>query len=175
VNFDLDTQDWLLKPQVARDSFSSVVSQQSPSTSSFIAIAHDIHEMTVHGYVQYMIDEARKYGYELTTVGECLGDHPNNWYRDGTTGLEYRGPAPVRAVSSSVQNIATASIPTSPSTTGQNSAPLQSPKPAGESTKTSVKSGVSAAPAATSTPNDATKQRPYLKIYVFILAMLFMV
>jgi hypothetical protein len=89
IYFDLDTHDWEDPNgnyQLARDSFSAVVSQHSPTDSSFIAVAHDIHEKTVQEYVQFMIDQAQKYGYELVTVGECLNDPQNNWYRDLVTG-----------------------------------------------------------------------------------------
>lgn len=33
-----------------------------------------------------MIDTAKKLGYQLVTVGDCLGDPPVNWYRDPATG-----------------------------------------------------------------------------------------
>jgi len=49
-----------------------------------------------------MIDEARRYGYEFVTVGECLGDPKNNWYRDFKTGLQLGGPPPAQVVVSSV-------------------------------------------------------------------------
>ncbi|KAH8883245.1 carbohydrate esterase family 4 protein, partial [Thozetella sp. PMI_491] len=81
LNFDLNTRDWEGDYNVAQNEFSSALSGHNPASSSFIAVAHDIEDKTVHGYVQFMIDEARKYKYELVTVGECLGDHPNNWYR----------------------------------------------------------------------------------------------
>ncbi|KAK5657558.1 hypothetical protein OQA88_3131 [Cercophora sp. LCS_1] len=97
VSFDLDTRDTEepnLKSnyQLARDSFTAAVSKHSPADTSFIAVSHDIQEKTVRGYAQYMIDQARLYKYELVTVGECLGDHPNNWYRDPATGGQFGGP-----------------------------------------------------------------------------------
>jgi len=45
----------------------------------------------VHGFVQYMIDQARRLNYQLVTLGDCLGDPPSNWYRDPTTGQPYNG------------------------------------------------------------------------------------
>ena len=63
----------------------------SPSSSSWIAISHDIQDKTVHSFVQYMIDQARSLKYQLVTLGECLGDPPSNWYRDPNTGQPYSG------------------------------------------------------------------------------------
>jgi hypothetical protein len=33
-----------------------------------------------------MIDMAHANGYKMVTVGQCLGDPEENWYRDATTG-----------------------------------------------------------------------------------------
>lgn len=43
-----------------------------------------------------MIDTAKNLGYQLVTVGDCLGDPPGNWYRDLATGegRDARGVAP---------------------------------------------------------------------------------
>jgi hypothetical protein len=49
----------------------------------------------VHGYAQYMIDQARAHGYQLVRLGECLGDPEANWYRNGTTGQAWT-PAGVK-------------------------------------------------------------------------------
>lgn len=51
-----------------------------------IALAHDIHAETVYSLAQFMVDTARDQGYELVTVGDCLGDPSSNWYRDASTG-----------------------------------------------------------------------------------------
>ncbi|KAL2007699.1 hypothetical protein VTN00DRAFT_7681 [Thermoascus crustaceus] len=46
-----------------------------------ITLAHDVHRSTVDILAQAMIDEIRKRGLKMVTVGECLGDAPENWYR----------------------------------------------------------------------------------------------
>jgi hypothetical protein len=89
----------------------------SPASSSWIAISHDIQDKTVHGFVQYMIDQARNLKYQLVTLGECLGDPPSNWYRDPNNGQPYTGTnlrpqAAVIPVSSS----ASASVGSKPTT-----------------------------------------------------------
>lgn len=56
-----------------------------------------------------MIDTARGLGYDLVTVGDCLGDPPANWYRDPVTGqardARAAGPPPASSVSVSVQAV----------------------------------------------------------------------
>jgi len=70
----------------------------------------------VHGFVQYMIDQARKLGYQLTTLGDCLGDPPSNWYRDPVTGQPYNA-ANARPQAAVVPLSAALSGPSSASTT----------------------------------------------------------
>ena len=53
---------------------------------AWLGLAHDTHERTVHGFTQFMIDKAREHGYKMVTVGECLDDPEENWYRDPVTG-----------------------------------------------------------------------------------------
>jgi len=95
VDFNLDTHDWEDPSgdyRVPRESFVSAVS--SPNNASFIVVAHDIHEKTAvkGGYAQFMIDQAKKFNYDLVTVGECLEDPRENWYRDPKNGEQFGGP-----------------------------------------------------------------------------------
>ena len=130
INYNLDTHDSEdLKGdyRLPEESFVAAVSQHSPADWSFIAVAHDIQERTVRGYVQFMIDQARKYKYELVTVGECLADPSNNWYRDPTAGgKQFGGPPPTTtrsqvAVSPSGSDGATATATTIAPTPGSSS------------------------------------------------------
>ena len=153
LNFNLDTHDWEENYQLARDSFSSAVSQNSPTSSSFIAVSHDIHEQTVHGYVQYMIDQAREHKYELVTVGECLGDPPNNWYRDPKSGQQFGGPplpSPKVIVASSLAMSST-SLPSS-STLQSVSSTAESPSSAAASTRASTSTSSTTEATTPSTP-----------------------
>lgn len=95
VNYDLDTKDWENGGVNAKSRFQSAVNSGTSANTGWIALAHDIHEFTVHGFVQWMIDVAKGLGYELVTVGECLADPPANWYRDPATG----GPKDIRGTS----------------------------------------------------------------------------
>lgn len=66
--------------------FLGPVSTSKPASSSFIVLSHDIHNDTVQTLVPFMISNAKKYGYQFATVGECMNDPPQNWYRDATNG-----------------------------------------------------------------------------------------
>ncbi|EJT78333.1 chitin deacetylase [Gaeumannomyces tritici R3-111a-1] len=90
TNYDVDTRDWEGSPANSRSAYLSALSSRNPVSSSFLCIAHDIQERTVHGgLVQYMIDEARRLNYKLVTIGECMGDPRGNWYRDVASGRVY--------------------------------------------------------------------------------------
>ncbi|KDN71043.1 putative chitin deacetylase [Colletotrichum sublineola] len=86
ADYDLDTKDWVDGGANSKQTYSNAINSANPSSSSFIALAHDIHSFTVGGFVQYMIDIAKEKGFEFATVGECLGDPISNWYRDPKSG-----------------------------------------------------------------------------------------
>lgn len=86
ANYNLDTKDWRDGVDQARLNYEAGVDGSDPHAAGIITLAHDIHATTVHDLTQFMIDKARMAGYELVTVGECMGDPPSNWYRDAKTG-----------------------------------------------------------------------------------------
>lgn len=86
ANYNLDTKDWRDGIEQARQNYEAGVDGSDLNSAGIITLAHDIHETTVHDLTQFMIDKAKLSGYELVTVGECLGDPPGNWYRDANTG-----------------------------------------------------------------------------------------
>lgn len=49
---------------------------------AYIVSAHDSRLDTVSVLAEFMIITAKARGYELMTVGECLGDPKENWYRE---------------------------------------------------------------------------------------------
>jgi hypothetical protein len=58
---------------------------------------HDIHQDTVNILVPWVIDQVRTFGYQTVTVGECLGDPAENWYRDPVKGTGIKDLAPYEA------------------------------------------------------------------------------
>ncbi|QYS98728.1 Carbohydrate esterase family 4 protein [Trichoderma simmonsii] len=84
ISTNLDTKDYEnddpVLIQKSKDKFFSM--QSSDETDhSYIVLAHDVHYQTVVTLAKYMIETSRERGYKLVTVGECLGDPPENWYR----------------------------------------------------------------------------------------------
>ncbi|KAL7904701.1 carbohydrate esterase family 4 protein [Trichoderma velutinum] len=84
ISTNLDTKDYEnddpVLIQKSKDKFSSMQSLDK-SSHSYIVLAHDVHYQTVVTLAKYMIETSRARGYKLVTVGECLGDPPENWYR----------------------------------------------------------------------------------------------
>lgn len=68
----------------------NIVSSALESMDSAIVLAHDIHEPTVFSLASFMIDTAEQQGFELVTLGACMNDPPQNWYRDPETGGPWR-------------------------------------------------------------------------------------
>ncbi|KAF2401135.1 glycoside hydrolase/deacetylase [Trichodelitschia bisporula] len=83
--FGLDTEDYLNttpdKAAVPRNNFVGNISTKSSRTGQFLVIAHDIHEQTVLDLAEYMLKVIQFAGYRAVTMGECLGDPVENWYR----------------------------------------------------------------------------------------------
>ncbi|KAH0528156.1 hypothetical protein TsFJ059_003054 [Trichoderma semiorbis] len=84
ISTNLDTKDYEnddpVLIQKSKDKFFSM--QSSDETGhSYIVLAHDVHYQTVVTLAKYMIETSRERGYKLVTVGECLGDPPENWHR----------------------------------------------------------------------------------------------
>ncbi|KAJ4159426.1 uncharacterized protein LMH87_008328 [Akanthomyces muscarius] len=89
VTNNIDTKDYLNDApeniHLSKERFERALSRD-PSENSYITLAHDVHYQTVATLTAYMIELSRQRGYRLTTVGECLGDPRENWYRDTPNG-----------------------------------------------------------------------------------------
>lgn len=67
----------------SEQSFLEALSSADPKNDSFIVIAHDIKQLTVSILAEYMLQTVKEKGFRAVTVGECLGDPSENWYRPG--------------------------------------------------------------------------------------------
>ncbi|CAJ2513434.1 Uu.00g015530.m01.CDS01 [Anthostomella pinea] len=89
--FDLDTADYLnpspSQIQNAKTNFDAFFEGKSPVADNALVIGHDIIEQTVHNLTEYMLLGIQSRGYRAVTVGECLGDAAENWYRQGDAGV----------------------------------------------------------------------------------------
>ncbi|OAK98365.1 glycoside hydrolase/deacetylase [Phaeosphaeriaceae sp. SRC1lsM3a] len=83
AQYDLETSDYANQAniQVSKDIFKSEMDRTSKQAGGRIVIAHDIHEQTVSSLTPYMLDYIKNNGWRAVTVGECLGDARENWYR----------------------------------------------------------------------------------------------
>lgn len=73
---DLDTNDWQFNVDASMNAFVSGL-----NNGGSIVLAHDVHDMTVNQLLPRMLAELKRRNIKSVTVGECLGEHPNNWYR----------------------------------------------------------------------------------------------
>lgn len=69
--------------QKSKDIWDATINAGNPSTSNFLEIEHDIHYQIAYNLTDYILDSIYSKGYRSVTVGECLGDPAENWYRSG--------------------------------------------------------------------------------------------
>ncbi|OIW22771.1 glycoside hydrolase/deacetylase [Coniochaeta ligniaria NRRL 30616] len=84
VNFNVDTKDYEHDSPdaigVSMDIFASAVGW-NPAGSSYIVLSHDVYAQTAETLVPFMLETLADRGFRMVTVGECLGDPVENWYR----------------------------------------------------------------------------------------------
>jgi peptidoglycan/xylan/chitin deacetylase (PgdA/CDA1 family) len=89
--FDLDTEDYLndspLMIQKPKNNFQGNVSTKPYTTGDWLVIGHDVHEQTAHNLTEFMLAVTKMKQYTAVTVGECLGDPKENWYRSASGGV----------------------------------------------------------------------------------------
>lgn len=83
--FDVDTDDYNNDSpdliQRSKDNFDNAIASAKPYGGPLLVIAHDVHEQTVYNLTPHMLQGIYAAGYKAVTLGECLGDGPENWYR----------------------------------------------------------------------------------------------
>ncbi|QSS53029.1 chitin deacetylase [Histoplasma capsulatum var. duboisii H88] len=83
--FDVDTDDYNNDSpyliQASKDIFDYALASAKPYGGPLLVIAHDVHKQTVYNLTSHMLDGIYAAGYRAVTLGECLGDDPENWYR----------------------------------------------------------------------------------------------
>ena len=85
VNFDVDTKDYEHdSPEgigLSMDAFAAGVWGGGPEDSAYLVLAHDVYAQTAEALVPFMLEALAERGFRMVTVGECLGDPAENWYR----------------------------------------------------------------------------------------------
>jgi peptidoglycan/xylan/chitin deacetylase (PgdA/CDA1 family) len=83
--FDFDTQDYIHATtemiQTSKDVVDALLVKRDPKTGTYLHISHDILFQTVHNLTVYLLPKLMAQGWKLVTVGECLNDPKENWYR----------------------------------------------------------------------------------------------
>lgn len=117
VYFDLDTQDYLNDDpneiQKSKDIVDQFFAGHTPSNFDALSITHDIHYQTVYNLTEYMLKEIQSLNFTTVTVGDCLGDPAENWYRvDSSTSVISSAVSSAATTASSVQTSAVSSVKT---------------------------------------------------------------
>ena len=76
--YDYDDPELIQKSKDIWDARMAVV---DPPGDSVLEIEHDNLYNSVTTLVPYILESIKKKGFRTVTVGECLGDPPENWYR----------------------------------------------------------------------------------------------
>lgn len=83
--FDLNTRgyenDDAALIQKSRDIWDERVEDLDPRSSSVLQIEHDPVFHSVYSLTTHMLESLFRNGFKAVTVGECLGDPKENWYR----------------------------------------------------------------------------------------------
>lgn len=84
---NVNNEDWRWnhpdKIQTAKDNWDQFLLGADPKTDGFITLEHDIFFQTVYNLTDHLFTTLREKGWRAVTVGECLGDPKENWYRTG--------------------------------------------------------------------------------------------
>lgn len=87
IYFDIDTDDYQQNPrntfQNSLDWFKGNITKNdaTPEKNEWLSISHDIIDKTANELTEFMLKTITDLGYKAVTVGECLGDPKDNWYR----------------------------------------------------------------------------------------------
>ncbi|PVH91956.1 carbohydrate esterase family 4 protein [Periconia macrospinosa] len=79
-------QNWVnsdgVNIQNAKNLFLNSMRQTNPREVDYIFLLHDTHYQTSWNLTSFMLEHFQLFNYSrLVTVGECMGDPPQNWYR----------------------------------------------------------------------------------------------
>lgn len=80
ILWDINPEDWKYNSE---DTWNETTKRfdRDLSAGGSIAVCHDVEMYTAQKLVPHMISELEKRGLKGVTVGECLADSKENWYR----------------------------------------------------------------------------------------------
>lgn len=158
IYFKLDTDDYQQQPrntfQNSLDWFKGNMTApgMTPEKNSTISISHDIIHETANELTELMLKTITELGYKGVTVGECLGDHKDNWYRQfGDSANRVGTDSASSSASSNPTSTSSQGTPSSSSTVGSSSSlpsdsstasGIADPKQTGSAASTMQKAGL---------------------------------
>lgn len=86
INWDVDTRDFMFNTPNTIQSSKDIIKTDippytnSPEVDSHLLLSHDTQYQTAYNLTEFMIKHVVDKGFRAITVGECLGDSPENWY-----------------------------------------------------------------------------------------------
>lgn len=90
--FNLDTEGYLHNSpseiQKSKDIWDKSVEGKDPQKTKWLDIEHDPVYQSVYNLTEHMLKSLFKNNFKPVTVGECLGDPEENWYRRVNRGRE---------------------------------------------------------------------------------------
>ena len=126
--FDVNGEDYAQAPlgtfQNSLDWFKGNVTKNNatPEKNQWLSISHDIVNETAYQLTEYMLSTLTQLGYKAVTMGECMNDPPENWYRSSdnssSTSVKVSGTPTASATSRASLTAPTQSATGSDSTTG---------------------------------------------------------
>ncbi|KXH34486.1 chitin recognition protein [Colletotrichum simmondsii] len=123
--FDLDTQGYLHTPadqiQFSVNLWDQAMLARTPCNGSYLHIEHDIHQYIATTLTNHILDSVVANGWNAVTVGTCLGDPPENWYRGAVPAYNFK-ITPVSSKVCSSTSSSSSSTKTSSSSTRTSSA-----------------------------------------------------
>ncbi|KAG0034657.1 hypothetical protein BGZ81_003701 [Podila clonocystis] len=83
VVWNIDTNDWRHPDDVDKslDAYRRALGSSGARDHGFIALEHDTLGSTAYKLAPAVIKYAKQQGFNLVTVGACLGQSPSQWYR----------------------------------------------------------------------------------------------
>lgn len=70
------------KIQNSKNIVQGLLNGSNSATKSWLSIAHDIHQQTALNLTAFMLNALEAKGYTAVTLGKCLNDPEQNWYRN---------------------------------------------------------------------------------------------
>lgn len=82
INYDWLVDDPGYSVQKSKDLFLETMRDVNPAEEKHIYLQHDTHWQTAWNLTNYMLDYFKFKNFSTSvTVGQCMGDPPENWYR----------------------------------------------------------------------------------------------